>query len=130
GGDDDAPKPAATLKNAVRALLDNNLIDIYYDDFLGRAMSGNPAKEWTDQQDLELTIALQGMRGFGRIGLETVRHAAMTIAFRNRRNCVRTYLESLKWDGEARIEHFFEDHFGAAATAYTQAAARNFWISL
>ena len=46
-------------------------------------MTGNPAREWTDADDLELTITLQGMRGFSKIGLEIVRNAAVTVAFRN-----------------------------------------------
>ena len=50
----------------------------------------------------------------------------MTVAFRNRRNCVRDWLESLKWDQVPRIEHFFENHFGADP----RAASANFWISL
>jgi putative DNA primase/helicase len=129
-GDDDRPKPSATLKNAVRVILEHGLADIRFDDFLCRPMTGNPPREWADADDLELNIQLQNIRGFGKIGLDIVRNAALAIAFRNRTNCVKSWLESLSWDKTARIDHFFEDHFGAARTAYTRAASKNFWISM
>jgi predicted P-loop ATPase len=127
--DDDRTVPA-TLKNAVRTITENDLVNIWFDDFLRRQMTGDPAREWTDSDDLELTITLQGVRGFSRIGLDIVRNAATAIAFRNRRNCVRDWLDSLKCDGEFRIHALFEDHFGADGTAYTTAASKNFWISM
>jgi predicted P-loop ATPase len=128
--EEDQPTPSPTLKNAVRTITEKNLVNIWFDDFRRRPMTGDPARDWTDADDLELTITLQAIRGFDRIGLETVRHAASTIAFRNRKNCVREWLDSLQWDGEPRIHAFFEDHFGAAATAYTRAASKNFWIAM
>jgi hypothetical protein len=128
--DDESPKPAPSLKNAVRAIIDHRLVDIRYDDFLCRAVTGNPSREWTDADDLELCIQLQSLRGFARIGLETVRNAALTIAFRNRSNCVRDWLESLTWDQKPRIERFLEECFGAASTSYTRSASANFWISM
>ena len=125
-------KPAATLKNAVRAILSNPELSkiIYYDDFLRRPMTGDPPREWTDTDDIELAIRLQSLRGFAKIGLETTRNAAIAVAFRNRKNCVKDWLESLHWDEVPRIDHFFEDHFGADATAYTRAASKNFWLSM
>src|SRR4030095_13541170 len=128
--EDDAPKPTPSLKNAVRAILEHKLTNIWFDDFLSRPMTGDPPCEWTDADDLELCIRLQSVRGFSKIGLETVRNAALTIAFRNHKNCVKDWLNSLRWDKEPRIDHVFEEHFGAVDTKYTRAASRNFWISM
>ena len=128
--DEEKPKPPATLKNAVRAIQDRHLSYVYYDEFLRRPMTGTPAREWTDADDRELTVTLQSAPGFSRIGLEIVRQAALTVAYRNRRNCVKDWLESLTWDGEVRIEHFFKVHFGAKASSYTRAVSKNFWLSI
>jgi hypothetical protein len=128
--DDDRPKPSATLKNAVKTILEQDLADIRFDDFLGRPMTGNPAREWTDADDLELNVRMQNLRGFGKIGLDTVRNAALMIAFRNRANCVKAWFDSLRWDRTPRIDHFFEDHFGAVGTVYTRSASKNFWLSM
>jgi predicted P-loop ATPase len=127
---DDQSKPSATLKNAVRTIEDRRLIDVHYDEFLCRMITGNTAKEWTDHDDLELNITLQAISGFSKIGIDVTRNAALTIAFRNRTNCVKDWLDSLEWDHEPRIDHFFEDCFGAVGSAYTRAASKNFLISM
>jgi putative DNA primase/helicase len=130
--EDEQPKPAASLKNVVRILSTESKFAgvIWFDDFFRRPMTGNPAREWTDADDLELTIQLQSIRGFSKMSLETARQAAITVAFRNRRNSVKDWLESLQWDQESRLDLFFEDFFGSAGTLYTRAASRNFWLSL
>lgn len=120
------------LNNAVRIFEHDPELTgaIWFDDFLQRPMTGNPITEWTDADDLKTTLYIQRTRGVARIGRDTVSQAALTVAFRHRRNCVGDYFESLSWDGVERIQHFFEDHFGTAATAYTRAAGKNFWISI
>jgi putative DNA primase/helicase len=128
--EDEAPKPPASLKNAVRTIEECHLANLWFDDFLNRPMTGDPPHEWTDQDDRELCIRLQSVRGFSKIGLETVANAALTVAFRKRKNCVKDWLKFLRWDEEPRIDHFFEDHFGAVGTQYTRSASRNFWISM
>jgi putative DNA primase/helicase len=128
--DDDIPKLTPSLKNAVRVILEQKLADVWFDDFLNRPMTGKVPREWIDADDLELCIRVQSVRGFSKIGLETVRNAALTIAFRHRKNCVKDWLNSLPWDKEPRIDHVFEDHFGAVGNEYTRAASRNFWISM
>jgi predicted P-loop ATPase len=122
------PKRAASLKNAVQVIHNLNLADVHFDTFLQRLITGS--REWIDADDRELAIRLQSERGFGKIGLDTVRQAALTVAHRRSRNCVKDWLDTLVWDQESRIDHFFEDHFGAKGTAFTRAASRNFWISM
>lgn len=125
-------QPYLTLRNVVLILeTDRRLINkIWFDDFLRRAVTADPPREWTDADDLELTIFMQTLGGLPKISLDAVRNGALAVAFRNRRHCVCDWLESLKWDQVSRIHHFFEDHFGAVATEYTRAASRNFWLSM
>jgi predicted P-loop ATPase len=120
--------PPANLRNAVRAIESLNLTDVYYDQFLQRLITDS--REWTDADDRELAIHLQSLPGFTKIGVETGRLAALTVAFRRQRNCVKDWLDNLVWDQEPRIDHFFEDHFGAKDTTYMRAVSRNFWISM
>jgi putative DNA primase/helicase len=124
--------PVANLSNAVRILEQDRSLHglVCFDEFLGKLMTGNPSREWTDADDLTLTLHIQRECGIPRLGREIASQAALTVGFRNVRNCVRDWLESLKWDGEPRIEHFFEDHFGATGTAYTRSASKNFWLSM
>jgi predicted P-loop ATPase len=64
--------------------------------------------------------------------VETVRGAVELIARQRRRNPLQEYLNTLpKWDGVQRLEQFFHRYFGVAEdTAYTQAAGKNFLISM
>ncbi len=41
---------------------------------------------------------------------------------------VRDWLNGLKWDGVARIDHLFERYYGASPGDYTRAVSRNFMI--
>jgi predicted P-loop ATPase len=127
-------KLVANLNNAVMLIENDPLYRdrLWFDEFLQRPMTGNPAREWTDADDLNLTLYIQRTRSVPRIGRDVVSQAALTVAFRHRRNCVKDWMESLSlcWDQVPRIEHFFEDHFGAEGTIYTRAASRNFWISM
>ncbi len=123
--------PRANLNNAVTLLEhDPEFGPVWRDEFLQRIMTGDPAREWTDSDDIHLTLCMQRDKGIPRMGREIVAQAVIEVASRNVRNCVRDWLDSLSWDQEPRNDHFFEDHFGADATAYTRAASRNFWISL
>ncbi len=64
------------------------------------------------------------------MGDRAVKGAVLQIARLNTRNCVTEWLASLVWNKEPRIDHFFEDHFGVAATEYSRAVSKNFWISI
>jgi hypothetical protein len=102
----------------------------WYDDFLQRGLTGNPAREWTDHDDLETAVKLQGMYGFSQAPVETIRQGITTVMKRRRKNCVRDWLESLRWDGKPRIDTFLANYFGAEDTPYVRAASKNFWIAM
>ncbi len=105
---------------------------VWYDEFLGRIMTpdGDGAREWADADDGRLLAFLQRDLGIARARLNHVRTAVITRAFAQMRNCVREWLESLKWDQTERISHFFQDFCGTPDTPYTRAVSRNFWLTL
>jgi predicted P-loop ATPase len=127
----DAPPRLANLNNAVRIIeKDPNFCRVWFDEFLQRILTDDPPREWSEADDVHLTLRFQRDKGIPRMGIETVRHAVTEIAFRRKKNCVKDWFQSLKWDKTDRIEHFFEDHFGTAGNVYVRKASRNFWISM
>jgi hypothetical protein len=106
----------------------------WYDDFLQRGLTKDrpedPPREWRDHDDLETAVKLQGLYGFSKAAVETIRQAIATEMGRRRKNCVRDWMESLQWGGTPRIDTFLIRYFGADDTAYTRAAGKNFWIAL
>lgn len=124
--------PAANLNNAVAILEHDPSLRrfVWYDSFLDRMLTGDPPREWKDYDDINLALYMQRAIGLTKISRDTVSQAVIAIAFRDVRNSVRDWLEALSWDNEPRMDHFFEDHFGAVGNAYTRAASRNFWLSM
>jgi len=128
---DTGSKPIANLANAVRIIEnDPEFCAVWRDEFLQRILTGSPAKEWGDADDIHLTLRFQREKSMPRMSRDTVTQAVIEIAHRHNRNCAKDFLESLEWDGEERIDDFFTDHFGAPGSEYVKAAAKNFWLSL
>src|SRR5262249_17523987 len=121
----------ANLNNAVKIIeKDPGFCNVWFDEFLQRIQTGSHARECTDADDVHLTLQFQREKGIPKMGRETVSQAVTEIAFRNRKNCVKDWLESIKWDGVPRIEHFFEDYYGVDGTTYDRAASKNFLLSM
>jgi hypothetical protein len=55
--------------------------------------------------------------------------ALMTIAYGDKFNPVRDYLDSLKWDGTERVAQLFPHYFKCGDDAYTRAVSRCFMIA-
>src|SRR5262245_13919396 len=124
-----------TLSNTVSAIRRERLVEVWSDTFLVRIMtvdpSGEKPREWQDADDLKLCIRLQqSVAGFSKVKIETVRHAVKALAYEDRRNVVRDWLNSLNWDEEPRIDYLFEKYFGAVPTEYSRAASKNFMLSM
>lgn len=100
-----------------------------FDEFKGKYINAT-GSEWGDSDTVISTIAFQRELGFNRLSDETVHKALSTFARRNPINAPKDWLETLKWDGEARIRQSFCLGLGATDSDYTQAVASNFWISL
>lgn len=110
---------------------------LWYDEFLSRVQVQNsPVREWTDEDDYHLTCYMQQQVGMCTIQDGTVGKAVRYVTKKQRvRHVVREWLSALKWDGEDRIAHAFEDHWGAATnerqpTDYVRAASENFFVGL
>ncbi len=125
--------PHTNLHNAARILESDPAYKgrIYYDEFLQRVIRRNsPAREWEDKDDLEATRHIQDLLMMPKMGRDVVSQAVISVAHQHPRNCVREWMDGLKWDGTPRVDAFFADCFGAEMTDYSQAASRNFWISM
>lgn len=110
---------------------------VWFDEFLQRLMThgvverSDRMREWTDQDDITLTLYMQRALGLQKMGVQTVNQAVVAVAYRYKRNSVREWLEALPaWDEVERCPSFFVDVFGAKDSNYTRSAARNFWIAL
>lgn len=110
--------------------MDPHFCNVWFDDFLQRMLTGDPPREWTEADDIHLTLRFQREKGIPQMAIDTVRSAVAEIAFRRKKNCIKDRLESLVWDKEPRLEFFFEQFYGTERTAYTQAAGNNFLISM
>lgn len=72
--------------------------------------------EWFDAQKIRLTKSM-------------VTDAVDSIAYENRYDSCKDWIDSLEWDGETRIDDFFEDHLKVEPIAdYTKMSSRKFWL--
>ena len=135
------------LNNATIALeMDETLRGlVWWDEFLQRVLTGasvadpsdsanftigNAPREWSDVDDINLTLYMQRTIGLRKITTETVHHAVLRIAHERHKHCVRDWIATTEWDGVARVGMFFPDHFGCDDNDYTRAASHNFWVSI
>ncbi len=126
-------QPLSTHAN-IGIVLDHTrelLRDAYYDEFLDKAIVD--CRQWRDDDDTGLCMWIQEHIGLSSITPSMV-HAVVSRRLRaTPRHCVREWLESLEWDGIARIAHAFEDHWGiepgdAQSSDYIRAVSANFFI--
>jgi predicted P-loop ATPase len=103
---------------------------VWFDEFLQRLMTGEPAREWSDADDINLTLYMQREVGISKMGRDTVSQAVISHSMRRTRNCVKEFIERTAWDQTARIDTFLARVFHCDDTPYTRAASRNFWISM
>lgn len=130
-------KPFPNVDNAMRILRYYPEFSgkIWYDEFLKRMLTtwGDPigeTKEWTDSFDTLLTALIQSQLGIDKMAKTTVSDAVAAVAFLNRRNECKEWLEGLKWDGTNRLETMLIKGWGVADTPYTRAVARCWVVSI
>lgn len=106
---------------------------IWFDEFFNRAyttIEGEP-KPWRDAYDVVILAAIQGKLGIPHATRTMVREAVEEILLRNRRNSVRDWMDSLKWDGTARVSQFFKTYYSSRQPEnYLAAVSKNFWVSM
>jgi predicted P-loop ATPase len=132
-------RPAANPHNLMLILEhDPALAGLFWlDEFGNRVVldrdppwTGGVRDEFTEVDAMELAAWIGNPDRYTlSTGPELVMQCVETVARRRRRHTVREYLNSLKWDGVARVERMFVDIFSAADVPYTRAVAQNFMVS-
>lgn len=128
----DAGKPEPTIDNAWAILETDPMLQgrIMLDVFRGRGIAQGPypwnadarRRFWTDNDDVGAQWYLEKMHRYTNKG--NVIAALSLCGQYHATDPVREYLESLKWDGVARLDTMFIDYLGAQDNAYTRAVTR------
>jgi predicted P-loop ATPase len=131
------PKPLPVLANALiglRAVFPDSLA---YDEMscaamLMQALAGENDFVPRPLTDIDVGIMQDRLQRLGlkRLPKDTVHQAVDVRAHERRFHPVRDYLDSLEWDGTARLSTLFGTYFGAEQTKYTEAASRMFLIAM
>lgn len=128
-------KPVSNVSN-ISLLFDHiKPGEIWYDTFLQRirCMGGDgKARDWTDADDIRLTIEVQRQCGIKSAAKGTVSDAVIEFAMRNCRNELQEYVEECgrKWDKVPRMAGAFKLFFECEDTEYTRKVSSNFFKSL
>ncbi len=87
---------------------------------------------WSEEDNSRLGLWLAETKGVRMLirSLTTLQEAVNLVAHNNAIHPVKDYLDSLTWDGQDRIDHFFIDFFGTKDSPYERLAARFFFLSL
>lgn len=108
---------------------------IWNDTFAGRMCCQGPlpwkadrgVREWNDVDDAGIRCYLEQV--YHLTGTAKIYDAVNLVASDNARDPVRDYLESLHWDGTARLDTFFIDRVRAEDTPYTRAVTRKMFTA-
>jgi Virulence-associated protein E/RepB DNA-primase from phage plasmid len=115
--------------NNMRLALHKFGVKISYNEFSGEPLvDGLPGAKFLDDHALiTLRFAIQEKWDF-LPDRTTLSELAISIALRNRFHPVREYLDSLKWDGEPRIDRWLKTYGGAEDSPYTRAVGLH-WLT-
>jgi putative DNA primase/helicase len=127
-------KPIANATNVAITLkaMGKYADDIWWDRFYQQLMildEGKP-RPVDDHDTIRLMTMFQYKVGIANINKGTIWDGMIALGCGRKRNCVEERMRSVSWDGEKRIDFFFEKSFGARPSEYTRAASKNFLISL
>lgn len=122
-----------TIDNVVLILENDRLLRgcMAYDEFRNTSMLlkrlpwrviTEDTNEWTDNDDAALRWYIEKVYGIS--SLTKVRDAVEVVLKRHATHPVREYLQSLKWDGTARIDTLLIDYFDVEDTLYHRAVMR------
>lgn len=108
---------------------------IAFDEFSNRGLvlgslpwnKNEVKRDWSDADDAGLRQYLETV--YNVSGIQKINDAVTNTAMLHRFNDVKTYLSSLKWDGENRIDTVLIDYFGAEDNVYTRAISRKFFAA-
>ena len=106
---------------------------IWYDTFLEKVLTDafdGTTTTWTDQHTGRVTRWIQAVFELPTLSSERVHEAVLLVAREQPRNVLKTWLESLQWDGIPRLRDALSRGFGAAENEYTQAVSECWFTSL
>lgn len=127
--------PFATIANASTIMQMHPALrgKIWFDSFRDKiytTIGGGMPRQWTDVDEVNLTVFIQQSMRLPKfeLGLVTIAaaHAARCIA----RNSLTDFLDSLTWDGIPRLETWLADTLGCENNDYSQAVGANWPISM
>ena len=87
-------------------------------------------RPWIDRDDLQLLLYIQRHLGLVKMTKELVICGISTYAACHEKNEVQDWLNSLTWDGKARLETFLERALGLNESRYIRAVSRNWFLSI
>lgn len=104
----------------------------WYDEFHQKIFTqyNGKRREWSDDDDLNITLFVQRNLGIRRISDDIIHKAVRTYANNNRRNEPQDWIKSLVWDNKPRVETFLIDCAGSPDNDYIRCVSRNFWVSM
>jgi putative DNA primase/helicase len=125
-----------TKEGTIKALLANAITALRlapewagvpsFNEFAWRVIQNRPAPwigattgQWTDNED-RLTADWLQHHGV-HVGVEVAGQAVQTVARDRQFHPVRTYLDSLHWDGQARLARWLATYLGVEDTEYSAA---------
>lgn len=99
---------------------------LYMDAFANRGMvdlplpwdNGEGSRMWSDTDDAQLTLWLE--KKYDITGREKIENAIKVVGYNNRRNKVREFMRSCRWDGKERIKTLLRDYLGCEENIYTE----------
>lgn len=103
--------------------------DLHFDEFLCRVRLGD--RDWSDGDDRDALIWLQGTHRVPSFTLGQVRNAILALAYERRRDSLREFVAGLpEWDGAPRIPYAFRDAWGAPDDEMTRMASTNLFVAM
>lgn len=93
-------------------------------------------EDWEDLHDHSLRAMLESAAGENKPGWgmdatdRNLRAAVILVAQKNRYHPVVEYFDSLRWDGQERVERLWIDHMGTPDTPYYRETARLFMLAV
>lgn len=132
--------PEPSTENLLRVLLTDGEFDLWWDDFAQAPMRGE--EPLTDEAYIDLLLVLEDHYGWrqNQPSKEKAWSALIRACKAATRNPLQEYLRSLRWDGTARLDGFFDKVFFEPAAEQGWAGqyqqelyrtyARKWWIGL
>lgn len=129
-------EPACNVNNVVKIINNDEFLrgHIWLDEFHQSIMTDydkpGRARKWNNYDDVNILCYLQESWKITNLKSYTTKEGIQVAASRDRRNELKDWILSLKWDGTDRISSFLTNTYGCIDTEYTRAVSKNWMIAL